>query len=88
MLLRTRFTWWTLHPVGYAMANTSTMNQVWMPFFIAWILKVFVLRYGGMRLYRLSLPFFYGVIVGDFLAGGLTTLLGCFTGINVYPINW
>jgi hypothetical protein len=88
MLVRTRFTWWVFHPVGYAMANTETMNQVWLPFFLAWLLKVLVLRYGGMRLYRQSLPFFYGVIIGDFLAGGLTTLVGCFTGINVYPINW
>jgi hypothetical protein len=88
MLLRTRFTWWLFHPVGYAMANTATMNQVWLPFFLAWLIKSLILRYGGMRLYRLSLPFFYGVIVGDFLAGGLTTLVGCFTGINVYPINW
>ncbi|HZP82802.1 MAG TPA: DUF6785 family protein, partial [Chthonomonadaceae bacterium] len=88
MLLRTRFTWWVFHPVGYAMANTETMNQIWLPFFLAWLLKVLVLRYGGMRLYRQSLPFFYGVIIGDFLAGGLTTLVGCFTGINVYPINW
>lgn len=88
MLLRMRFTWWLLHPVGYAMANTNTMNQVWTPFLIALVLKVVVLRYGGLRLYRLTLPFFYGLIAGDFLAGGLTTLLGCFTGINVYPINW
>jgi hypothetical protein len=88
MILRTRFTWWVFHPVGYAMANTNTMNQVWLPFFIAWIVKVVVLRYGGMRLYKQSLPFFYGIILGDFLAGGLTTLIGCFTGINVYPINW
>ena len=88
MLLRTRLTGWILHPVGYAMANTPTMNQVWLPFFLAWLIKVVVLHYGGMRLYRQSLPFFYGLIVGDFLAGGLTTLVGCFTGINVYPINW
>jgi hypothetical protein len=88
MLLRTRYLWWVFHPVGYAMANTPTMNQVWLPFFVAWICKAVVLRYGGMRLYRQSLPFFYGLILGDFLAGGLTTLLGCFTGINPYPINW
>jgi len=88
MVLRTRFTWWVFHPVGYAMANTATMNQVWLPFFLAWLIKTLVLRYGGIRLYRQSLPFFYGVILGDFLAGGLTTLIGCFTGINVYPINW
>jgi len=88
LLLRAQFTWWVFHPVGYAIANTPTMNQVWLPFFIAWITKVVVLRYGGIRLYRQSLPFFYGVIVGDFLAGGITTALGCFTGISAYPINW
>lgn len=88
MVLRARFTWWSLHPVGYAMANTSTMNQVWLPFFIAWAVKSLVLRYGGMRLYRQSLPFFYGMIIGDFLAGGLTTLAGCLFGINVYSTNW
>jgi hypothetical protein len=88
MLLRARFTWWALHPVGYAMANTGTMNQVWLPFFIAWIVKSVVLRYGGIQLYRRSLPFFYGMIIGDFLAGGLTTLAGCFFGINVYATNW
>jgi hypothetical protein len=88
MLLRTRYIWWVFHPVGYAMANTPTMNQIWLPFFIAWLLKTLVLRYGGIRLYRLSLPLFYGLIIGDFIAGGLTTLLGCVTGINVYATNW
>ena len=43
MLLRTRFTWWVFHPVGYAMANTPTMNQVWLPFFLAWLFKTLVL---------------------------------------------
>lgn len=88
LLLRAQFTWWVFHPVGYAIANTPTMNQVWLPFFIAWLVKIVVLRYGGIRLYRQSLPFFYGVIVGDFVAGGLTTVVGCFTGISAYPINW
>jgi hypothetical protein len=88
LLLRAQFTWWVFHPVGYAIANTPTMNQIWLPFFIAWIAKIVVLRYGGIRLYRQSLPFFFGVIVGDFVAGGLTTVIGCFTGISAYPINW
>lgn len=88
MLARGIFTWWPLHPVGYAIANTNTMNQVWLPFFIAWVAKTTVLRYGGIRLYRASLPFAYGIIMGDFMAGGLTTAIGCFTGINVYATNW
>jgi hypothetical protein len=88
MVLRSYFVWWPLHPVGYAIANTNTMTSTWLPFLIAWTLKVLVLRYGGARLYRQSLPFFLGLIAGDLLGGGLTTALGAFTGINVYPINW
>jgi uncharacterized protein DUF6785/uncharacterized protein DUF6784 len=85
---RMRLGWWPLHPVGYAMANTYTMSSTWVPFLIAWLCKLLVLRYGGMRLYRRSLPFFLGLILGDFLNGGFWTLLGCFAPINVYPINW
>ena len=88
MLLRSYVPWWPFHPVGYAIANTNTMNSTWLPFFIAWLLKTLVLRYGGSRLYRLSLPFFLGLIAGDLLGGGLTTAIGAWTGINVYPINW
>ena len=88
MVLRMRFTWWIFNPIGYAIANTSTMNQVWLPFFIAWVVKTLILRYGGIKSYQKSLPFFYGLIMGDFIAGGLTTLAGCLTGVNVYPTNW
>jgi hypothetical protein len=88
MLLRTRFLWWPLHPIGYAVANTNTMNTTWMPFFLAWACKLLILRYGGARFYRQSLPFFLGLIAGDLLGGGLFTAIGAFTGINVYPINW
>ena len=88
MLLRAQFVWWPFHPVGYAIANTSTMESTWLPFFIAWLLKLLALRYGGAPLYRKSIPFFLGLIAGDLLGGGLTTAIGAFTGINVYPINW
>lgn len=88
MLARNVLPWWPLHPVGYAMANTNTMTQTWMPFLIAWVLKSLALRYGGAGFYRRSLPFFLGLIAGDLLGGGVTTAVGAFTGINVYPINW
>lgn len=88
MLMRSYFLWWPLHPVGYAIANTNTMSSTWLPFFIAWLLKLVILRYGGARLYRQSLPFFLGLIAGDLLGGGITTAIGAATGINVYPINW
>ncbi len=65
------------------------MEAQWTPFFIAWLCKVMILRYGGPRLYRSALPFFLGLVVGDFINGGLYTFLGFFLrGMKVYPINW
>jgi len=76
------------HPVGYAIAGTQTMDTTWMPFFLAWLAKALILRYGGMRLYRATLPFFLGLIVGDFANGGLWTLVGILSGLAAYPMNW
>lgn len=86
--LRTRMTWFPLHPVGYAMAHTPTLTQTWAPFFVAWLAKMLVLRYGGMALYRSALPVAMGVIMGDLIGGGVTTLVGCFFGLSAYPMNW
>ncbi len=87
--VRTVFVNWPLHPIGYAIAGTRSMEAQWTPFFIAWLCKVMILRYGGPRLYRSALPFFLGLVVGDFINGGLYTFLGFFLrGMKVYPINW
>jgi hypothetical protein len=86
--MRARYVWWPFHPVGYAMANTELWGQLPVPFFVAWATKSLMLRYGGMRLYRQSLPFFLGLIVGDLAGGAFYTLLGGVIHMNVYPINW
>ena len=80
---------WPLHPIGYAMAGTNTMGSLWLPFFLAWLVKWFCLRAGGMRAYRRAMPFFLGLILGDFLCGASAKLLACFLpSIRIYPINW
>jgi hypothetical protein len=86
--MRVRYSWWPFHPVGYAMANTATMAYSWMPFFVAWLAKVTITRAGGLKLYRSAVPFFLGLIAGDFLHGGLYTVAACFSHLNVYPANW
>lgn len=86
--MRSRFLWWPFHPVGYAMANTFTMAQLWMPFLIAWLVKSLLIRYGGFKAYRKWQPFFLGLILGDFINGGFWTLVGCLVPIRVYPVNW
>lgn len=88
-ILRTQFVAWPLHPVGYAIAGTQSMRSQWFPFLIAWTVKTVILRYGGPRMYRQALPFFFGLVVGDFLNGGFYTLIACFISkMNVYPVNW
>jgi len=84
MFLRTRFLWWPFHPVGYAVSASWSMNLLWMPLFIAWVAKLLMLRYGGLRFYRLALPFFLGLILGEFVTGGLWSILGVLMQRKVY----
>ncbi|MBI3946946.1 MAG: hypothetical protein HY321_13565 [Armatimonadetes bacterium] len=82
--LRVRFPGWPLHPIGYAIA--PALNQVWMAAVVAWALKASILRYSGRKGYHRALPFFLGLMLGDYTVGMLWTLLGVFLGIPTY--NW
>jgi len=76
--LRFRFLWWHLHPVGYMAANSWGMHIYWSPFFMGWLAKSAMLRYGGIKYYRRALPVFIGLIVGDMIHGGISSIIGCF----------
>jgi hypothetical protein len=82
--LRQTYASWPLHPIGYAVAGNWGMQEVWCPFFIAWLIKVTVLRAGGIRLYRVLLPFFLGVLLGDFLIPMGWAALGLLSGQQMY----
>jgi hypothetical protein len=73
--LRTRFVWWPLHPAGYLVAGSFALMRLWVPLFLSWLIKTLLLRYGGLKAYRAALPFFLGLIVGEFSAGFLRTVL-------------
>ena len=82
--LRARFFGWPFHPIGYAISGSWSMNLVWLPLLIAWLAKLTVLRYGGLRLYRIALPFFLGLILGDCTMGTLWSLIGLLLGTPTY----
>lgn len=82
--LRLRIMGFPFHPVGYAVASSWGMSVLWVPMLLAWSTKFVLLRYGGLALYRRSLPFFYGVILGECIAGSLWTLFGILTDIPTY----
>ncbi len=75
--LRMRFVWWPFDPVGvYLGVNNSTPNP--LPYFVAWIIKYLVIKFGGMRVHdEMLIPIVAGMIVGSALCwfvGGVAAL--------------
>ena len=82
--MRMRFPWWPFHPLGLAISGSFSMSTMWVCMLIAWVCKVCLFHYGGLASYRKALPFFYGLILGDFLVGCLWPLAGWILGVNTY----
>ncbi len=74
-----RFYWWPLHPIGYLTCYSSAMRILWFSFFIGWLCNALCMRYGGVLLFRKIRYLFIGLIVGDFLMGGIWALVGLFS---------
>lgn len=85
-LMRVNFLWWPFHPAGYALALSYAMEYFWFPILIAWLIKLLILRYGGSRLYRAAIPFFLGLILGDYTMGSLWAIVGPLLGMPTYKI--
>ena len=74
-VMRTRFIGWPFHPAGYIAAGHYGLMRLWLPIFVTWIVKSLLLRYGGLRAYRVAMPFFLGLVLGEFSAGFVRTVL-------------
>jgi len=81
-----RFFWFPLHPVGYALSGNWSTNLLWLSLFIAWFVKLILLRYGGLRLYRRAVPFFLGLIIGEFVMAGFWNIFGIFRDVQTFSI--
>ena len=77
MTLRYRFFWWPFHPAGYALSlGEWNMNWYWFSIFVGWGLKLIVLKFRGIQTHRQALPFFMGLVLGEFMMGAAWTLFG------------
>jgi len=65
MVLKVRFAFWPLHPVAFPLAIDYQIETMLPALIIAWLTKMLLLRYGGLRMYRRSLPLFLGFIIGN-----------------------
>jgi hypothetical protein len=83
-IVRLRASGFLLHPLGYAVGMTNTMEYLWCPFLIAWMLKALTLRYTGIDGFRKLLPFFLGLILGDYVIPTLWGIFGMASGYQMY----
>jgi hypothetical protein len=65
-VMRARYAWFPLHPIGYIMFAPYAMYSLWFSIFLAWLVKSLVLRFGGSETYRKTVPYFLGLALGDF----------------------
>jgi hypothetical protein len=74
-----RFYWWPIHPIGYLTAYSSAMRILWFSFFAGWLFNAVCMRYGGVALFKKLRFLFIGLIIGDFLMGGIWAVIGLFS---------
>ncbi len=87
--LRLRFFWWPLSPLAYPLAGYYFFSRLWFSFFVAWVIKGSLFKYGGIRAYRKALPLFLGLVLGDFVLGSIWGIIGLLTGEPTYTFkNW
>ena len=77
---RHRLSWWPLHPIGFPVAAVDLMPHIITSVFVAWLLKVIILRHGGVNFYSRTQGFFLGMIAGQMLTLGLWLIIDYFTG--------
>lgn len=75
-----RWFWWPLHPLGFVVCAGFTASHIWFSAFVAWVLKVNILKYGGASLFALAKPFFLGMILGEAACFGFWLVVDFATG--------
>ena len=77
--MRYTFIWWPLHPVGYIMHLSWATKCLWASFLIGWLLKLLILKLGGVGDYRRFRPIFLGAVLGESVIGCVWAIVGMIT---------
>jgi hypothetical protein len=86
LFMRYRFLWWPLHPIGYLVGVTYAPHHLWFSVLAGWLIKVCVLKFGGLGAYRRYRPFFLGLIVGEYFMAAFWSLLGMYTKVGYWGL--
>jgi len=84
MFMKSRFLWWSFHPAGYVLTTGEGMVYSWFAVFISWAIKFAILKYGGVKGYRRAMPFFFGLILGEYVIACFWSILGVLLKMPTY----
>ncbi len=86
LALKMRMPWFPIHPTGYAVSASWTMQFMWCPLLIAWLLKGLVGRYAGGSAHRRLIAIAFGLILGDIAGGVWWALWGIYLKKPIYSL--
>jgi hypothetical protein len=74
--LRLRFSWWPLHPIVFVFFGSHQAQRLAFSFFLGWMVKHAITKYGGEKAYQKTKPVMIGLIAGEVLAGTIPVIVG------------
>ncbi|MCY3760673.1 MAG: hypothetical protein OXH50_05435 [Gemmatimonadetes bacterium] len=80
MLARQRFLWWPLHPLGLPLS--AVFGSAFFSVFLGWLFKTAIVKFGGVRVYVNTRPFFIGIILGQFATSGVWFVVHYFAAVR------
>jgi len=86
MIVRNQFIWWPFHPAGFVVSNSWGAHVGWFPILIGWLIKTIILRIGGIRAHSKAVPFFLGLMLGEFVVGTFWCLWGTILNAPHYTL--
>jgi len=86
-LARSRWLWFSLHPLGFIVSSSYPITQLWFSFFVGWLIKSLLMKYGGSDAAVRVRPFMIGLILGNLCAMMAWMLFGFWKGgqISYWP---
>jgi hypothetical protein len=82
MVMRGTFYWWPIHALGFLVASSWCIRELWFSFLLGWLAKVCVLKFGTGQTLRTARTFFIGVIIAEIAVAGICTFISLLTGVR------
>jgi len=82
-MARARFLWFPFHPLGFLVASSYSTRRLAFSFFVGWLVKTLILKFGGSKAVQDFRPFAIGLILGNATAMMIWMVFGLFQGNQI-----